>query len=233
MDDTIDLLQIKIEKARAQLSNDTLSAIDAVNWKAVILAMRETRGYSFEQLGNLEIETELVLCGLLDPKNYPKEIENRMKISQTAANELVEEMNKLVFAKIREELIKITERKKGEEKPVASIDAPEIKPIFHDTEEEKKSNAQILSFHGIEILNENDKKPTQTMVQSGGETLPVPEKLEIPVEKAVHPILVQKLSGSFQMPSVKTEHSLENMTKANQTSTASKPSIDPYREIPE
>lgn len=75
MDNIIDLLQIKIEQAKAQLPEDTQNAISAVDWKAVILGMRGKRGYSFEQLGDLEIETELLLCGLLNPENYSKELE--------------------------------------------------------------------------------------------------------------------------------------------------------------
>ena len=64
MDDTIDLLQIKIDQAKAQLPKNTLQAIDAVPWQARILKLREEKGYTFEQLGDLEIETELLLCGL-------------------------------------------------------------------------------------------------------------------------------------------------------------------------
>ena len=101
MDDTIDLLQIKIENAKKKLSEDTLKAIAAVPWQAEIIKMRETKGYSFEQLGSLEIETELVLCGLLSPENYPKELENRMKLSKAQVNDLVNEMNKQVFSRIK------------------------------------------------------------------------------------------------------------------------------------
>ena len=103
MNDTVDLLQIRIEKAKRQLSEDTLNAIAAVPWQAAILKMRETKGYSFEQLGDLELETELLLCGLVSSQDYPKELENRMKISKAAANELVQEMNREVFSKIKEE----------------------------------------------------------------------------------------------------------------------------------
>jgi hypothetical protein len=215
--DTIDLLQIKIENAKKQLSQETLDAIAAVPWQAEIIKMRETKGFTFEQLGDLEIETELVLCGLLNPKNYSAELENRMKISKGAANELVEEMNKLVFSKIKEELIKITEKKKlfGEKEAPGKT---------RDTEQEKITNAQVFKDHGIEIINENIK-----------ETLPIPEKLELKGE-VIHPILAQKMSGPVQAPIIKTEHTLNNLTPTSQPSTSpktDKPKIDPYREIPE
>ena len=99
MNNTTDLLQIKIEKAKAQLPENTLNAINAVPWQAIILQMRETKGYSFDQLGELETETELLLCGLLNPENYRKELKDRMKLSDVQVNDLINEMNKLVFIK--------------------------------------------------------------------------------------------------------------------------------------
>src|ERR1035437_6503157 len=119
--DTIDLLQIKIENAKKQLSDETLNAIAAVAWQAEIIKMRETKGYTFEQLGDLELETELLLCGLVSPKDYPGALEKRMGTCRGSQHELVEEMNKLVFSKIKEELIKSTERKKMFEKDVSPL----------------------------------------------------------------------------------------------------------------
>src|SRR5688500_2457061 len=114
MNGEIDLLKIKIEKARAALPETTVAAIDAVPWKVKILEMRESKGYSFEQLWDLEIETELLLAGLLNPEDYPKELSRRMNIPMNQARELVNEMNEKVFKKIREEFVKITESKKSE-----------------------------------------------------------------------------------------------------------------------
>jgi hypothetical protein len=206
MEDIVDLLQIKIEKAKSGLSEDTLNAINAVDWRAVILGLREKGGYSFEQLGDLELETELVLCGLLPPVDYPKELENRMKLSKMQVNELVQEMNNLVFSKIKEELIKSTERKK----------------IFAKSE---KNDKAILNSAGIEIIT----KPDLTLPE-----LKVGDKQE---KTEIHPMLAQKLSDSVQTPLVKTEHTLENITKTNmpnsENTKAKIPNVDPYREIPE
>ncbi|MFA6077129.1 MAG: hypothetical protein WC735_03600 [Candidatus Paceibacterota bacterium] len=222
MTDTIDLLQIKIEKAKRELPSETLNAINAVDWKASILELRAKKGYTFEQLSDLELETELLLCGLARAEDYPKELEKRMGISKSATNDLVNEMNNLVFRKIREELIKNTERKK----------------IYAQNEQKNTSDSQILKSVGIEIVEK--------------ETLPVAEKLELTtapvagekfkeIRKEVlekienpepaHPILAQKLSASVQAPIVKTDHSLGNLSKTNTPNTT--PKIDPYREIPE
>ena len=200
---SIDLLQIKIDEAKSELPEETRNAINAVDYKTVILEMRKTKGYTFEQLGDLETETELLLCGLISPKNYSKELENRMHLSKTDVNELVKEMNDRVFAKIKENLVKELEGKTKE-----------------------KNDTQILHSAGIEIIPDLPAVPSAQLMQAG--------KLELTTPP---PILTQKLSGSFQVPIVKTEHSLENITKINiptpQNTKINKPSIDPYREIPE
>ena len=240
MDDIIDLLKIKIEKAKRELPAETADAIAAVDWKAVILGMRTSKGYSFEQLGDLELETELLLCGLSSPQDYPKELEKRMGISKADADELVNEMNKLVFQKIKEEMIKNTERKKMFAEKSAN-----------KTTEEKKET-QILDSAGIKVAEPD--LPARTMNLSHGELTEdraeILEKIERPeavrpvagsgASEEIHPMLTQKLASSFQTPTVNTEHTLENITKsgsANENtgnnSEIKTPKIDPYREIPE
>ena len=84
----------------------------------------------------------------------------------------------------------------------------------------------------------------------------IPEKLELgvgPVEKpleqredilktiekkeeVIHPILTEKLSGPSQILSVRTEHTLENISKpapSPASAVPQAPKIDPYREPPE
>jgi hypothetical protein len=140
-----------------------------------------------------------------------------MHISKGAANELVEEMNKLVFVKIKEELIKITERKNM---------------LGKKTEEENKKeeiNTQVFKEHGIEILPEK--------LELGGSVLPPsPSQGEGLGVRSIHPMLAQKMSIPVQTQIKKTEHTLENITKINTPNIppkTDKPKIDPYREIPE
>ena len=212
MDDVIDLLQVKIEKAKVALPTETVNAIATVDWKAAILGLRRKHGYSFEQLGDLELETELLLCGLLTPEDYPKELENRMNIGKAAANELVNEMNDLVFKKIREELIKNVERKK----------------IFAKKETSEESKGQSLKNSPRTVLEKKENLPVVALPTVPRTQMMQAEKLEL---KEAHPILAQKLSNSFKLPMTETEHSLNNISK--NSGIPIKPNIDPYREIPE
>ena len=232
--DTVDLLQIKIEKARMELPADTRAAIDAVDWRGVIMEIRNKEGYDFIQLGELEIETELLLCGLANPENYPRQIEKGMGITHEAAQKLVNEMNDKVFKKIKEELIKITENKK--------LVAEKAEPQPVDVE---KPLNERLGKAGIQIT---EMAPAQNgSVQALETREEILEKIEKPAPVLAntepHPLLVEKLSGPMQIPSTKTVHSLDNLTKpplpANTAPVKPTPSApqkyseDPYREKPE
>lgn len=119
MEDTIDLLQIDITKAREELPQESRNSIDSINWKQIVFGM--SNKFNPEQLEKLETETELLLCGLLSTEDYPTELETRMKIPKNEVAVLLGEMDRLVFKKIQDELEKrINDNQKftKEEKPV-------------------------------------------------------------------------------------------------------------------
>jgi len=97
-------LEIQIAKAKQLLSENSKNAIDAVNWKQILLGMNKK--YNSEQLEELETETELLLCGLTNTIDFPKELETRMKIPKVEVALLLSEMDKLIFKKMQEELEK-------------------------------------------------------------------------------------------------------------------------------
>ena len=237
MDKTIDLLQVKIENARAELSKESRDAIDAIKWKDVIIRMREERGYSFTQLETLEMETELLLCGLIEPENYPKELETRMGLPRAQVDELVNEMNDRVFKKIREELVKNIERNKTAE---TFPDNPLAFPLVRGkpfVSPDKGRSGGVGRQEGLSLESREEMlEKIQNVDLSVQKELEAPTKEEIEKEKTETPsILTQKLSGSFQIPKVETEHTLTNMTKDSSISTKPKvgiPNVDPYREIP-
>ncbi len=235
MEPNKDALQLKIEEARKQLSPETRQAIDSVDWMATILKIKENKGYNLEQLSDLETETELLLCGLTDPKNYPTELGSRMQITKEQVNDIVNEMNESVFKKIREKLMEITAEK-------------EEKDLNNNKERETLNKA------GIEITTPN---PLLTKEGAKGEVgekrsemisdIENPEliqKTNISPDKGrqegFNPLPSQKLSGSFTMPTKQTEYSIDNMSKPNNPTPPSAPTpqtapykVDPYRELPE
>jgi len=102
MDNQIDQLEIEISKAREKLSLKSREAIDAVDWKQIISGMNIK--FNSEQLEDLKTETELLLYGLTATENFPKELENRLKISKNEVILLINELDRLIFKKIQLEL---------------------------------------------------------------------------------------------------------------------------------
>ena len=209
MDDTIDTLQIKISEARKLLPEITIRAEDAVAWKAIILNIKEEEKYTIEQIGDLETETELLLCGLVTPEDYPKELQNRMQITKEQTDVLLEKMNEMIFKKIQAEMIKIQEAENEPDvppppyvnmpkPPVVATPAPTItpKPVAEAippatlpmttptpvvTPTQPITQSGILGSAGIEMINE-------PMVQTKVEAQPVSEtsikKDEVVMEKS-------------------------------------------------
>ena len=95
-------LDIMITKAKENLSENTKAAINAVSWKLILGGINKK--YTPDQLYNLETETELLLCGLITPENYQKELESRMQLHKTDVISLINEIDKLIFKKIQQEL---------------------------------------------------------------------------------------------------------------------------------
>lgn len=230
MDTNIDLLQIKIDKARASLPKESIQAIDAVNWKAVILSMRAEKGYSYEQLEDLEIETELLLCGILNPEDYPKELEKRMKLPKAEVNVLINEMNEKVFKRIQEELVKNMGGNKTTELEEETLDLDSVKSEKINNINTVNKNSRELEEQPLEISNTpvTPGAPDLSKITPINETKEDPKKNDV---LNIHSILMQKLSGSFQIPKTETEHTLNNISKdTNNPAKFVKPTIDPYRE---
>lgn len=227
MDDIIDLLQIKIEKAKRELLPETLNAIAAVNWQDTIATLREKKGFSFEQLSDLEIETELLLYGLIDTNEYKNELKKKMGLSKKATDELIEELNELIFRKIKEELIKNTERKR--------IFNEQVK-IKINTENETEIQKPAFNVQTEKPITPQETTQPQNIQPSN--TSPRPNTF-------IHPILTQKISNTVETRTIKTEHTLDNITKKEpdkniNTNSVPKapyasypPKADPYRLSPD
>ncbi len=230
-DNTVDLLQIKIERAKEQLPAETLNAIAAVDWRAAIMSIREKKGYNFEQLGALELETELLLCGLISSNDYPKEIQRRMDISRAETDEIMNQMNILVFKKIKEEIIKNADRKRIFEEKKTEQKAVEIEKIpLAPTKTMESKDTMVLNRAGIDVIPASPLEPraNEKPVEDRNALLnkienpssmgsavvePMRGEANTPGMSNISSMLQQKIVGSVQVPIVKTEHTLENINK--------------------
>ncbi len=185
------------------------------NYQETLIELGKKYQLNVEQLSVLEMETTLVMMGLTPTEKFEAELTRELNVDKLKGNQITQEVNEKIFLKIRELLKLMSES--TEDKPSTNT---------------QKSDSRILDEAGIKIIPPTPSTQMQT------------EKLEIPAEnreeilkkiekpEEIHPILMQKLSGSVQTEMVKTDHSVPNLTPSNPPSASLK-KIDPYREIPE
>ncbi len=147
---------------------------------------------------------------------------------------MVNLINDSVFRKIRENLIKNTERRSalGGTSSVANMtgSTPSPKPLNPLSIQDIQKETKVLNTAGIEIV---DRKNMMTE-----------EKLELEsaakLKKDIQPILAEKLGGFMQSKPVETKHSLGNQAGTVTLNVGavnivknSAPKVDPYREVPQ
>lgn len=217
-----DELQILIDESRKNLSPESRQAIDSVNWKLTILEMAGK--YNQDQLDTLETETELLLCGILNPEVYQTELENRMMLTKEEVSSLLEEMDKLIFKKIQSELEKILKRQniKIPEESKDAITNDELR-IMNEEVGSKEGRTKITNDE-LRITSENieDEVPKPPYAKSmTNDELPI-TNTEIstqnknPVQEKKSDVFEDKLKG----PMVVSEHTVSDYSKTK----------DPYRE---
>jgi hypothetical protein len=198
----------EIQKKFESLPENLKWAIMAANVDDNLIEIGREQNLNVEQLGQLSLETHMEMFGFTHPDKFEESIKNSLKLPDKKIWAIVEAINEKILKGIRAKLGEKNDDEVEIPKPPVKTDTVDsvtsrqyITP--QNTVEEKK-NTQILSAHGIEII---------------------PEKLELNEKEKIHSILTQKLSSPVQIPSVKTEHSLENLTKVSSIPTIPKAPI--------
>lgn len=218
-----DALQTKIENARKELSEESRRAIDTIDWRKVVLEIKTKMSLTIEQTEDLELETELMLCGILPPEEYEKEIRERVNLSPRETSEIIQELNERVFERIRVEFDKLSKLKSiTENKKVSDIMDAGI----------KKETEEVLGNAGLNLIKEENKTKIETTQTE--ERVDMLQKIERPelIAGVIPASPIDKLSQNFALAPKKTEYSLDNMTKQKNTFEplkAATPKIDPYR----
>lgn len=209
-DDVKKTIQEKFDALPKSIQEIILST----NYEETVIEIGKQYQLNVEQMGILERETTVVMMGLVPTTDFETELTRELKIDKVKGSQIAQTVNEKIFSKIRE-LLKLMNTPAGE------------KPSFEESKEALKNEEKVLSTAGIEII------PEKLELTMGEKQVEKREDILKGIEKReeIHPILTQKLSSPSQTPVTKTDHSLSNITSGSVP--ASRPKIDPYREIPE
>ena len=75
---------------------------------AIIQKVGEKNKLHYDQMGRLEIETHNVLLGFTDTEDYAPILMKTLEVDQGTARTITEDMNELLFSKIREDMKQAT-----------------------------------------------------------------------------------------------------------------------------
>ncbi|MEI6581087.1 MAG: hypothetical protein WCO07_02865 [bacterium] len=176
----------EIQKKFASLPEDLRWAIMAAKVDEKVTAIGQMHGLNIEQLGQLSLETHMVMLGYTHPDKFEESLKGSMGLPDEKNREIVMEINNKILKDIREKLVSLRKKEDAESK------------------EEKRTPLE-------ETIIENNNEPED-------KTKDLSLEKERQNKKIMESISFQKLSGSFQAPTTKTEYSLNNLSK-NQEKT--------------
>lgn len=104
---------------------------------------------NIEQLGTFQIETNLVMLGLVHPDEYPDELKNQLNLSDEIINNIVNDVNTQILSGIREKLKEVYEKSDSEviENPTETKSREELLKEMQEPFKNPSILEQKLSGH--------------------------------------------------------------------------------------
>jgi len=199
----------ELDERFAGLSDGIRQIIIQSGYYTKLYKIAEENKLTVPQMGTLEEITTGVITNSIHPEDFEKMLVKNLGLPAGTVQKIVNEINEKILGPIREKMKEVYSR------PESS--AYEIKPQI------KKNVLRVI-------------RPTSEATDPILDTMELKEGNPA-IDQKMQPVLGQKLADSYKASTVKTDHSIENMTKdKNVSSGAPKtypPNADPYREIPE
>ena len=222
----------KLDKRMEDLPVEIKQVVQKSEYQTELYNIAKGYNLTVTQMGFLETAVNDLIVGSIHPEEFQGFLGKNLTIPKEKIENLVSEINERIFLKIRK-LLKQASTTTEDKTPAKEGEW---------SQQAHKEDAKVFHSAGIEIVPERleiaaPASKTSENREDMIKNIEKPEliKMETVETKKVHPILLEKLSGSFQIGAVKTEHTLENITKTENADKKSKsnPKIDPYLEIPE
>jgi len=222
----------KIDKRFNDLSKETKDAIEKSDYQTKIYEIGQKYNLTVYQMGILGESTINVMLGITLPNKFGESLE-RLELPTEKTTEIINNINEGILKKIREQLVKNINQNKFSkddesktmlERPIESRE----EMLKHIEKPESINNYELPARSAFSTPASNASHSDEGWADAGGRIT----NLE---KEKTHPILAQKLGGSFKIEPVETDHSLENITKNSSANSeiVKSSNVDPYRELPE
>lgn len=98
-------LRQSFEEQLVYLPEINQQALKSFDWATELLSIGKNYGLHIDQLEDLQVETMLVLVGLVQVTNYQSELINRLAVSPSEANRIIEQVNDRIFQPIHDYIV--------------------------------------------------------------------------------------------------------------------------------
>lgn len=98
-------LRQSFEEQLVYLPEINQRALKSFDWATELLSIGKNFGLHIDELEDLQLETMLVMVGLVQVKDYPNELINKLAISPAEANKIIEQVNDRIFTPIHDYIV--------------------------------------------------------------------------------------------------------------------------------
>lgn len=147
-------VQAQLKERYMQLPEVVRNAITSADIQKQLRAVSDNHKLHVDQWAILENEVMLALLGFQNPQDLPRNIQNHVEVNEAEANALSNDINKIVFEPIRQELERQLEHPEAKEKEMSA---------------EEAARAQILATEaptGVLPATPPAPKPTEKAVRA-------------------------------------------------------------------
>ena len=158
-------LRTRFELLPSELQN----AITSSEYQTKLFEIAKIHKLTFEKLGQLEMETTMVLLGMTPPDEYRTDLVEQIGLPEKDVDSIVHEINEQVFKPIRESLMKLynkDEVETGEKINEKSISGQPV--VARETEHKEPAQA------GPTQEPQTQTNKTQVIQQTPAENIPKP-----------------------------------------------------------
>ena len=123
---TMEITTEEIQNRFESLPEDLKWAIVAANVDEKITDIGKTHGLNIEQMGQLSLQTHMVMLGYIHPDKFEESLKNSIKLPDEKNREVVDDINNKILKEIREKLMSLHVNTKSKTEipspPVVSMD---------------------------------------------------------------------------------------------------------------
>jgi len=188
-------LKQQFEEQLVYLPDINQQALKSFDWATQLLSIGHQYGLHIDQLEDLQIETMMLLVGLVSPDQYPDHLTEKLAVSPTEITKIIGQINEQIFSPIHDYIVS------GGIKPVITpasvMESAGLEITTDETPITATLSGPTIRTGGSTSINQSipdskpiDQSPTNSSpLQFHPTTIPVPQPPT--TEK---PVLVTRLS---------------------------------------